>query len=114
MYWRTAESLGGSPEQMKTRAESKLSLDSEVGRYRGDSKHLQLGTPMHVEIGSGYVRTYAELVVLPARVQNDDGSMTRAVVFGLSDGTYKVRVAAANAHGAGPWSTEAYVTLPAE
>ena len=56
----------------------------------------------------------ATLHVLPARVQGDDGSTTRAVVFGLSDGTYKVRVAAANAHGTGPWSPEASVTLPAE
>jgi hypothetical protein len=55
----------------------------------------------------------AELFVPPVRVQNDDGSMTRAVVFGLSDGAFKVRVAAANAHGAGPWSPEADVTLPA-
>ena len=56
----------------------------------------------------------ATLHVLPARVQGDDGSTTRAVVFGLSDGSYKVRVAAVNAHGTGPWSPEAYVTLPAE
>jgi hypothetical protein len=54
----------------------------------------------------------ADLVVLPARVQNDDGSMTRVVVFGLSDGAYKVRVAATNAYGSGPWSPEADVTLP--
>ena len=54
------------------------------------------------------------LHVLPVRVQNDDGTMTRAVVFGLSDGAYKVRVAAVNAHGAGPWSPEANVTLPPE
>ena len=55
----------------------------------------------------------ATLLVYPFRSQNDDGTMTRAVVFGLSDGAYKVRVAAANAHGAGPWSPEADVTLPA-
>ena len=54
------------------------------------------------------------LLVYPARSQNDDGTMTRAVVFGLSDGSYKVRVAAASADGAGPWSSEASVTLPAE
>jgi hypothetical protein len=55
----------------------------------------------------------ATLHVPPARIQNDDGSWTRTVVFGLSDGTYKVRVAAVNAHGAGPWSHEAGLTLPA-
>ncbi len=55
----------------------------------------------------------ATLLVYPSRSQNEDGTMTRAVVFGLSDGAYKVRVAAANAHGAGPWSHEANVTLPA-
>ena len=55
----------------------------------------------------------ATLLVYPFRSQNEDGTMTRAVVFGLSDGAYKVRVAAANARGAGPWSPEASVTLPA-
>ena len=54
------------------------------------------------------------LLVYPSRSQNEDGTMTRAVVFGLSDGAYQVRVAAVNADGAGPWSSEASVTLPAE
>ena len=54
------------------------------------------------------------LLVYPSRSQNEDGTMTRAVVFGLSDGSYQVRVAAVNADGAGPWSSEASVTLPAE
>ena len=54
------------------------------------------------------------LLVYPSRSQNEDGTMTRAVVFGLSDGAYKVRVAAVNADGAGPWSSEVDVTLPAE
>ena len=56
----------------------------------------------------------ATLLVYPSSVQNEDGSTMRAVVFGLIDGAYKVRVAAANAHGAGPWSPEADVTLPLE
>ena len=54
------------------------------------------------------------LLVYPSRSQNEDGTMTRAVVFGLTDGSYQVRVAAVNADGAGPWSSEATVTLPAE
>ena len=54
------------------------------------------------------------LLEYPSRSQNEDGTMTRAVVFGLRDGSYQVRVAAVNADGAGPWSSEASVTLPAE
>ena len=47
-----------------------------------------------------------------SRSQNEDGTMTRAVVHGLPNGTYQVRVAAENADGAGPRSYAITVTLP--
>ena len=47
-----------------------------------------------------------------SRSQNEDGTMTRAVVHGLPDGTYAIRVAAENADGAGPRSYPIDVTLP--
>ena len=48
-----------------------------------------------------------------SRSQSEDGTTTRASVFNLRNGSYTVRVAAVNADGAGPWSQEATVTLPA-
>ena len=75
---------------------------------------LELADADYPSFAADSVPDQATLHVLPVRVQNDDGSMTRAVVFGLSDGIYKVRVAAVNADGAGPWSPDASVILPAQ
>ena len=85
----------------------------DVNGATGYVVQLRAADAAHPSFAADSVPDLANLHVLPVRVRNDDGSMTRAVVFGLSDGAYKVRVAAVNADGAGPWSSEANVTLPA-
>ncbi len=85
----------------------------DVDGATGYVVQLQAADADYPSFAADSVPYQATLLVYPFRSQNEDGTMTRAVVFGLSDGAYKVRVAAANAHGAGPWSSEANVTLPA-
>ena len=46
-----------------------------------------------------------------SRTDIGEGRMAQAVVAGLTDGSYKVRAAAVNAGGAGPWSAEADFTV---
>ncbi|MCY4663742.1 MAG: fibronectin type III domain-containing protein [Acidimicrobiaceae bacterium] len=53
----------------------------------------------------------ARMTSYDSRTDIGEGRMAQAVVAGLSDGEYKVRVAAVNADGAGPWSAEADLTV---
>ncbi len=53
----------------------------------------------------------ARMISYNSRTDIGEGRMAQAVVAGLTDGSYKVRAAAVNADGAGPWSAEADVTV---
>ncbi|WP_419847532.1 putative Ig domain-containing protein [Candidatus Poriferisocius sp.] len=86
----------------------------DVDDATGYVVQLRAEDAVYPSFAADSVPDQASLLVYPSRVQNEDGSTMRAVVFGLSDGSYKVRVAAANAHGTGPWSPEASVTLTPE
>ena len=110
-------SAPAAPPQISARALSTAGLAAldwaDVDGATGYVVQLLAADADYPSFAADSVPDQTTLLVYPSRSQNDDGTMTRAVVFGLSDGAYKVRVAAANADGAGPWSPEANVTLPA-
>ena len=112
------DSAPAAAPQISARALSAAGLAAldwdDVGGATGYVVQVQAADADYPPFATDSVPDQATILVYPSRSQNDDGTMTRAVVFGLGDGDYKVRVAAANADGAGPWSSEASVTLPAE